>query len=154
MVVWIRIHPESSAMTLCECGCGERVRNRFVSGHNARLPRSAEHIANQARVRVGRSIPSLRAENHPFWKGSKASYSAIHKWLNVHHPRQGFCERCGSSASRTEYAFIRHGDDYTRDRQDYLELCTSCHKWFDGYVAEKGWHDSGRQNRTQQRLPA
>lgn len=131
----------------CECGCGERVRNRFVSGHNARLPRSPEHIANQARVRVGRAIPSLRAENHPFWKGGTASYSAIHKWLNEYHPKQGTCEHCGTTERRTEYAFKRHGDPYTRDRGDYLELCTRCHKAFDGLTAAQGFHNAGWEKR-------
>lgn len=157
---------------LCECGCGEptplakQTRTergqiqgqpvRFIVGHTARLPRSPEHVANQARVRVGRAIPSLRAENHPFWKGSQASYSAIHKWLNTHYPRGGTCERCGTTSRRTHYAFTQHGSEYTRNRDDYLELCNGCHKWFDGYVAEKGWHNGGWEKRvlyTQGRLP-
>lgn len=32
---------------LCECGCGEKVKNRFLSGHNARLnpPMNNKEIA-------------------------------------------------------------------------------------------------------------
>lgn len=96
----------------CECGCGGTPKpgNRYVHGHNNR------HV-------FGASEQNVR------WKGDDAGRSAIHKWLNKHWPLTGTCEECGATDCRTEYA----NDDHTwqRDRDDYRELCSRCHRYHD-----------------------
>lgn len=59
-----------------------------------------------------------------------ATLSAIHKWMNKHHPRTGRCEGCGATDRVTALASVGH--TYTRNRADWLELCYPCHRALDG----------------------
>ena len=71
-------------------------------------------------------------EKHHNWKGDKAGYHAIHKWLNENYPRNGICEDCGNIC-RTSWTFNKphnyhNSKDYTRNINDYTERCDKCHK--------------------------
>lgn len=68
-------------------------------------------------------------ERHYGWKGDHAGYAALHGYLSRHSPKSGICEGCGETAS-TQHALI-HGRQYSRDRHDYLELCSRCHRRYD-----------------------
>ena len=70
-----------------------------------------------------------KAENHHAWKGENCSYSAVHKWINAYYKKSGKCKNCGNSKPRTEWANISL--EYKRDILDYIELCSSCHRYFD-----------------------
>lgn len=72
---------------LCECGCGQSVKNRFVRGHNSRgknhplygKKHSAETRKKISRARIGKHPPpetkrkmsmnhaDVSGENHPMW---------------------------------------------------------------------------------------
>jgi hypothetical protein len=71
-----------------------------------------------------------RGEGNPAWKGDRVSYAALHIWMAKNYPKRGVCEQCGSRV-RTQYA-VRHSGRYTRDRDDWRELCARCHADFDG----------------------
>jgi hypothetical protein len=120
---------------LCECGCGERTRLapqsssrlgwvkgrplRFINGHNREGKRSGP--------------------THPAWSGDDITHSGIHRWIRDHYPKTGHCERCGA-AGATHYASI-NGHVYTRNREDYSELCISCHRkhdWDEGRMTPRG----------------
>lgn len=135
---------------------------RFCLGHNAKgpateearqkiaqtlkgRPKSLEHVRKVAEALRGREGQS--GSDNPTWKGDEASESAIHKWLNAHYPKTGICEECGDFGRRTHYAFKRHPEPYTRSRNDYRELCSSCHRRFDGFTADQGWHNAGWDKR-------
>jgi hypothetical protein len=53
----------------------------------------------------------------------------IHQWLNAHFPRAGVCEECGKVGWTCYASLTEH--NYTRSRNDYAELCGSCHQVFD-----------------------
>lgn len=72
--------------------------------------------------------------DHPQWKGDAAGIRAKHMWVNSHYPRSEICEHCGES-KKTAYATKVQGV-YTRNREDYLELCRKCHATFDGVNLE------------------
>ena len=59
------------------------------------------------------------------------NYWNVHAWLRAKYPKTGTCERCGRSDAPTEYA-KRPEAEYTRNRDDYAELCRSCHAVQDG----------------------
>lgn len=82
-------------------------------------------------------------EGNPAWKGNKIGYSRIHKWLAEKFGRASKCEniRCsyprrngaGSIVKmprRFEYALIR-GMVYKRKRENFIQLCPSCHRKYD-----------------------
>jgi hypothetical protein len=58
------------------------------------------------------------------------SYGAIHRYLRTHNPKTGICDECGLE-KRTEFALIK-GRQYSRNREDYRELCKKCHNNYDG----------------------
>jgi hypothetical protein len=54
---------------------------------------------------------------------------SIHQWLNRHHPRSGVCEECGAIGHGAYASLTEHS--YTRDRDDYAELCARCQRALD-----------------------
>ena len=78
-----------------------------------------------------KGIPSPKGKDHPNWKGDKASYSAIHKWVARNKPKPKYCSKCGKKG-RLELANI--SGKYKREINDYKWLCIKCHrdmdKWF------------------------
>jgi hypothetical protein len=71
-----------------------------------------------------------RGELNPNWKGDTVGWNGIHWWLRRNLPKAGCCEECGKKG-KTDYAFRHHPEPYTRIRDDYAELCRSCHIRFD-----------------------
>jgi NUMOD3 motif len=100
---------------------------RKISKKLTGVPLSDERRAKH-RARVGRLASA--------WKGDSASKEAKHMWLVRHFPKTGVCEHC-SAAGITQYAFLRHPAEYTRDRTDYRELCDPCHRRFDRWLRRR-----------------
>jgi len=121
---------------LCECGCGEatafatqtrsergQVKGEpvaFISGHNRR----GQEQTSETRLKI--ALAKHGALN-PNWKGDSVGYKAAHQWLAKHHPKSGTCEGCQEDVAGTEYAFLGKPGEYTRNRDDYVELCRLCH---------------------------
>lgn len=108
-------------MNLCECGCGQQTA---IATKNHTRSRTAK--GQPRRYIRGHNIRGGRAS---WWKGDEVGYRALHTYLNIHYPKSGGCEECGEQAS-TDYALIR-GRNYTRNREDYRELCRPCHVDYD-----------------------
>lgn len=129
---------------LCRCGCGGRttvssrtrperglvkgVHFKYRQGH---YPRTAETRRKQSEVALAKPT-----EKHPRWKGDDVGYVAAHLWLIQHYPKSGICESCGEHR-KTQHAFSGATGSWSRNRDDYLELCPSCHKRFDLAKAEE-----------------
>lgn len=84
---------------------------------------------------TGLELGHQQGKKHHFWKGNKASYSAIHYWIYRHFGKAKVCTDCGSD-NRVEWANI--SGKYKRDIKDYKQLCRKCHAKFDDYV-NKSW---------------
>jgi hypothetical protein len=109
-------------------------RSRAMTGeknHRYGTKQSQETIAKRVKAFAGKTTN----ERHWNWKGDEAGYLALHEWMNRHYPRTGTCEHCGKSKQKTDYANIR-GHQYSRVREDYAELCRSCHYHFDNDTTE------------------
>lgn len=79
-----------------------------------------------------------------YWK-KYVGYVAIHIWLETNYPKKGKCKRCGTTKSkRTEYANI--SGKYLRDIEDYVELCTSCHRIMDNGNKCPNGHEYTKEN--------
>lgn len=68
-------------------------------------------------------------EKHHAWKGDKASYSAVHKWMTNNFGRPYKCFSCDGTTPRVEWANI--SGEYKREMSDWIGLCSSCHRYFD-----------------------
>lgn len=79
----------------------------------------------------GKKRIELTGEKHPLWKGDNASYSAFHHWLIGNFGKAQKCVVCAGTMS-TSYQWANISGQYHRDKRDYIELCASCHKKYDG----------------------
>jgi hypothetical protein len=79
--------------------------------------------------RLERCLAAVTGPANVLWKGNEASYSALHHYLIKHFPKVGVCENCGQQ-SDTQYALLK-GRSYSRSREDYWELCPTCHMRYD-----------------------
>ncbi len=64
------------------------------------------------------------------WLGDNASYYAKHMWILKYWGKADHCDFCHKeNVSRYEWANKYHGE--SRNKDDYLQLCPSCHRKFD-----------------------
>jgi len=74
--------------------------------------------------------PPLRNEQKPFWKGEDAGYSAKHLWIKRLKGTPRICDHCHSKKKR-KYEWCNVDHKYRRDVEDWMRLCTSCHRTYD-----------------------
>ena len=68
------------------------------------------------------------------FKQQKGIYSsALHKFIRNNKAKQQFCTIC-NEPKKVELASINH--TYTRNPEDYIWLCRSCHRLFDRLTEE------------------
>jgi hypothetical protein len=73
-----------------------------------------------------------RGEKHHNWKGEKAGYRAVHKWIQKRLGKPEKCEGCGKDrlkGKKIQWASISGKN--LRLLFDWARLCASCHKKFD-----------------------
>lgn len=76
-------------------------------------------------------------KNHS-WKGDGVGYHGLHTWVEKELGKPQKCEHCGDTSKRKyEWASKKHS--YKRDLNEWLRLCTKCHRRYDNKVkkAEK-----------------
>lgn len=90
-----------------------------------------------------RMVSKLRenklADKNPNWKGkdAKLTYDGIHEWLTRNKPKIKKCAECGLE-KKLDLAFKDHSKgkknpgEYTRNFNDWIWLCRSCHMKLDG----------------------
>ncbi len=82
------------------------------------------------RQRVSKSLIGKFGEQSRRWKGNNAGYVAKHLWIIKHFGKADHCEmNRNHQAKRYEWANI--DGKYSRKREDYIQLCPSCHRVFD-----------------------
>lgn len=107
----------------------------------AKNPMFGRPVSEETRRKRSDSLRRSGRENekNPAWRGDEAGSSAVHMWLRRYYPYSGVCEECGET-KRTEWSFQRWPAPYTRDRDDYRELCRPCHMAFDFATGERKGH--------------
>lgn len=81
----------------------------------------------------------LDCENHPEWKGDKASYSTKHQWIYNRYGKADKCEGFNCKEVTNNYEWANISGKYKRERSDWVKLCQSCHKFMDiGNKCRKG----------------
>ena len=66
--------------------------------------------------------------NHPKWKGDKAGYFVVHKWVRKNKGKAVVCSFC-NSVKTVEWANKSH--KYKRELSDWISLCKKCHAKYD-----------------------
>ena len=62
----------------------------------------------------------------------KQHYRIVHSWLHKHHSKPTQCKNpeCSGDGKRFEYA-LRHGFEHERCIDNYIQLCSKCHRNYD-----------------------
>lgn len=116
----------------------EETKRRISEAGKGRVP-SAETRAKIAEANQGRKHTSEARElirqgkqgsRNPQWRGDDATSDSLHDWLRQNYPLKDVCEECGAEGL-THLSYQHHPDPYTRNRDDYRELCPTCHGRFD-----------------------
>lgn len=89
---------------------------KFTKAHKDKLSKAKKGVYAQ--------------ESNPAWKGDEVGYRGIHKWVNRWKGDSNICEHCGTTtAKKYEWSNIDH--KYRRVLEDYIRLCTRCHRKYD-----------------------
>lgn len=99
-------------------------------------------IGNTGIKRPNSKPPHFFGEKSSHWKGDNIGYSGLHQWIrltfgkatkceykNCKYPRQNKAKVWVFKPKRFEWANIN--GKYKRDREDWVQLCPSCHRKFD-----------------------
>jgi len=73
---------------------------------------------------------TLKGSSSSNWKGDNAGKIAIHMWLSGKYGKPKKCEHC-KDENKKRYDWASKDHKYTRDINDYIRLCTSCHRKYD-----------------------
>lgn len=83
-------------------------------------------------------------ENHPFWKGDRVGYDALHDWVRKRLGAPQLCEFCGITKppeglgkKKDYFEWANKSRKYKRVESDWLRLCVKCHKGYDKHGKAK-----------------
>lgn len=65
------------------------------------------------------------------FKGDDASYTAKHIWIRYHFGKASICENEFCTGKSKNYHWSNISGEYKRERNDWQQLCVSCHKKYD-----------------------
>jgi hypothetical protein len=65
------------------------------------------------------------------WRGDNAGYVGKHLWIKNNFGKAHKCEMC-HSLNEKKYEWASIGHTYIRNINDWIQLCSSCHRIFDG----------------------
>ena len=72
----------------------------------------------------------LKGEDNPNWKGDKVGYIGLHTWVKNQLGKPNVCTHCHSTIKK-RYEWANKSGKYERNIDDWLRLCTSCHRKYD-----------------------
>jgi hypothetical protein len=71
-------------------------------------------------------------ENNSSWKGSSATYAALHYRVQNNKGKADHCVECGRNDKGINYDWANQSGNYS-DINDYKMMCRSCHFKMDGH---------------------
>ncbi len=69
-------------------------------------------------------------KEHFLWKGDEVGYQSLHCWVRRHKGTPQVCEYCGETEKK-KYEWANKSHKYLRNLNDWIRLCTSCHRLLD-----------------------
>lgn len=107
--------------------CSKKCYNESKRGK--KMPWLERHNFTKGQKAWNKGLPGRTGTDNPTWK-EKPSYMTIHKWLQSKAKKRGHCQNC-KRTGKTHWANI--SGVYTRNIEDYRELCPGCHLKLDRY---------------------
>jgi hypothetical protein len=73
---------------------------------------------------------NIAANDPSHYKNDPKAYIRIHSWLCRTFGRARKCEHCQQKKHFYQWA-LKHGCKYEKSRDNFIQLCVSCHKRYD-----------------------
>lgn len=98
---------------------------------------SMAHIKNPTKYWLGKKRPI--GEDSAHWLGDNVGYHGVHEWIKKLYGKASKCEnrenqvlnfKCRRISKSYHWAKKRESG-YTRNPEDYYQLCSSCHHIYD-----------------------
>lgn len=97
---------------------------------------STEFKKGQEPWNKGKEFEAIKGEKNYQWKGIDAGYGSIHEWVSRWKGKPSKCEMCGSEESK-KYEWTNVDHQYRRVLEDYIRMCTTCHRKYDKNMGVK-----------------
>jgi len=144
----------------CKCGCGNKFeefskfgRKRvYILGHNG-VNNKGKNNGMYGKIAWNNGTKGIMKKNSGSftlgqtagykninWRGESVKYHALHSWLYRNLGKANKCENifCPNKSSYFEWANKDHS--YKRNLNDWMQLCSSCHKRYDlRFIKRKEW---------------
>lgn len=91
------------------------------------------------------SIKGGFGEDATNWKGDNVGYHGLHAWLYRDFGKANKCSKCGTVTAK-KYEWANISGKYSRDINDFIQLCTSCHRKMDYGTHCKRGHEVNDAN--------
>lgn len=106
-------------------------KNPHTPEWNKKISKGVKRQHAEGRVRlVGFSKEARRRAVEKNWKGEKASLKAIHQWVYLWKGKPKKCEVCLTTKAK-KFEWTNKDHKYKRILNDYVRMCTSCHRIYD-----------------------
>jgi len=110
----------------------------FTGKHHSEKSKRKMSLAHLGQIpwNTGKKRLEMTGKNHPLWKGIKAGYHSFHIWLYKHYGKPNQCQsylvgmKCRGISKKFEWALLK-GEKHDHKRENYIMLCTSCHRKYD-----------------------
>lgn len=94
--------------------------------------------SEETKRKIKQNHINVKERNNPRWKGNNAGRRPLHQWIERHWGKANHCELCGKNGdgkgNKFEWANLKN-HKYSRDINDYIMLCNSCHQRMDkGFI--------------------
>ena len=102
-------------------------------------PRSEETKRKISEALIGKKFTEERkmkmsekkiGDNHWNWKGGIAGYVSTHNRVQKLLGKPKYCEHC-KQKDKKKYEWANKDHTYSLKAEDYIRLCTSCHRKYD-----------------------
>jgi hypothetical protein len=119
-----KLHPHKPD---CHCGVCKAIRGEYKGSGNPMFGTIGELSPN-----FGKPKPAVTGENSSIWKGDNALPVSIHFWIRYHWGKADHCDNfnCLGNSNHFEWS-NKKKHVYTRNREDYQQLCRTCHRQYD-----------------------
>ena len=101
--------------------CGKAITDRNKSGFCRSHRKFPKSVCKKISI-------SLMAEKNPMWKGDKAKYHALHRWIEIRLKKPRTCEICKKAKPHD----LANKGVYDRILTNWNWLCRRCHMLSDG----------------------
>ena len=95
-------------------------------------------LTDEHRKNLSKNHADFRGNKSYGWKGQNASYGSKHRAIQTIKGKPIKCEYCEKIGSGHQIHWANKDHKYSRNPDDYISLCASCHQKYDikhnGYI--------------------